>query len=97
MTWWMPDGLLVYCSVASGSGENVICAAFSVHDSSPNGVPRCTLWRTASSSASLAAAVERALDLPGSGPEIVLGGADRTRLILEQKVAPGLRSAGAHC
>src|SRR4051812_7098884 len=27
----MPDGLLVYCIVVSGSGENVICAAFSVH------------------------------------------------------------------
>src|SRR4051794_14272556 len=27
----MPDGLLVYCMVVSGSGENVICAAFSVH------------------------------------------------------------------
>src|SRR3954447_2298946 len=27
----MPEGLLVYCIVASGRGANVICAAFSVH------------------------------------------------------------------
>ena len=27
----MPDGLLVYCIVVSGSGENVMTAAFLVH------------------------------------------------------------------
>lgn len=31
ITWWMPEGLLVYCIVVRDSGENVIVAAFSVH------------------------------------------------------------------